>query len=78
MSESWRVCITCGRQLEVATGQTLVEALSGWYILSRIRERDYFDRTSFCSLECLSTWAKSQQTDIPDIFRRSFDDGLVR
>jgi hypothetical protein len=77
MSESWRVCNSCGRELEMAAGQSLGEALSGWYILSRIRDSTYFDRTSFCCMDCLTSWIQNQQTAVPEVFRRSFDDGLV-
>ncbi len=62
----------------MAPGQTLGEALSGWYILSRIKNDTYFDRTSFCSMDCLARWVQSQQTTVPEVFRRSLDDGLVR
>ncbi len=78
MSESWRVCNGCGHELEMAAGQTLREALSGWYILSRFGDSDYFDRMSFCSRGCLVSWAQNQQADVPEVFRRSLDDGLVR
>ncbi len=76
MSESWRVCNACGRELEMAAGQSLGEALSGWYILSRIRDSTYFDRMSFCSMGCLVDWVQKQRTTVPEIFRRSLDDGF--
>ncbi len=58
-------------------GQSLGEALSGWYILSCIRDNTYFDRMSFCCLDCLQDWLLSHRTAVPDVFRRSFDDGCV-
>ena len=76
MSESWRVCSACGRELEMAAGQSLGEALSGWYIVSRIRDSTYFDRMSFCSMDCLTLWTQNQKTTVPEVFRRSFD-GLL-
>ena len=78
MSESWRTCNSCGRELEMTAGQSLGRALSGWYILSRIRNDTYFDRMSFCSMDCLSSWTQNQDSGVPEVFRRSFDDGLVR
>jgi hypothetical protein len=75
MSESWRACNACGRELEMTPGQSLGEALSGWYILSRIRDSTYFDRTSFCSMDCLVDWIQNQKTAVPEVFRRSLDDG---
>ena len=76
MTESWRVCQSCGRELQTA-GKSLGEALSGWYILSRIRDNTYFDRVTFCSMDCLSSYVLNEQATVPDVFRRSFDDGLV-
>lgn len=78
MSESWRTCNACGRELEATTGQPLSTILSGWYILSRIRDNSYFDRMSFCSQGCLVDWVQIQQSEVPEVFRRSFDDDLVR
>ena len=55
--ESWRVCHSCGREVEMAGGQSLGEAMGGWLILSRIKDKENFDRFSFCSMGCLQTWA---------------------
>jgi hypothetical protein len=77
MFDSWRICPTCGRELEVAAGKSLAEALRGWYILSIIKEGESFDRVIFCSLACLSRWTQGQLPRVPDVFRRSLDDGVV-
>jgi len=77
MSESWRTCNACGRELETTTGQPLSAVLSGWYVLSRIRDDSFFDRISFCSQGCLADWVHAQQAEVPEVFRRSFNDDLV-
>jgi len=74
MSDSWRSCHTCGRQVEIAPGQALGDALSGWAIVSRLRSKDSFDRCSFCSMSCLQQWAQTQVPVIPDIFLHSLND----
>ena len=74
MSDSWRACHACGRQVEMAPGQALGDALSGWVIVSRLRDKDSFDRFSFCSMCCLQQWVQRQVPVIPDIFLHSLDD----
>ncbi len=39
MSDSWRACHACGREVEMAPGQALGDALSGWVIVSRLRDK---------------------------------------
>ncbi len=78
MSESWRICHACGRELEVSAGQSLGEALCGWYVISHIKDKDSFDCLSFCSMDCLTRWAQSQLSDIPEVFRNALDDEAVK
>jgi hypothetical protein len=78
MSDSWRMCHACGHELQMAAGQSLGEALCGWYVLSHIKDKDSFDRLSFCSVSCLTRWSQNQLSAIPDIFRSALDDEVVK
>ena len=73
MSESWRTCHGCGREVEMAQGQSLGEALHGWLIISCVKDKDSFERHSFCSLGCLREWTDTQMPEVPEVFRRSLD-----
>jgi hypothetical protein len=73
MCESWRVCHSCGREVGIAGGQSLGEAMCGWLIVSCIKDKDNFDRYSFCSAGCLHQWADGRLPAVPEIFRRSID-----
>jgi len=55
-------------------GQALGDALSGWVIVSSMRDRDSFDRFSFCSMCCLHHWVQQQVPVIPEVFLHSIDD----
>jgi len=74
MPNSWRACHTCGRQVEVAPSQAIGDALCGWVVVSRIHNKDSFDRCSFCSMYCLEQWAQTQIPAIPDVFLHSLND----
>ena len=57
----------------MAGGQSLGEAMSGWLIVSCIKDKDNFDRYSFCSVGCLNYWVRERLPLVPDVFRRSLD-----
>jgi hypothetical protein len=73
MCDSWRVCHSCGHQVEMAGGQSLGEAMCGWLVLSHIKDKDNFDRFSFCSVGCLQHWTQDRLPVVPEAFRRSLD-----
>jgi hypothetical protein len=47
--------------------------MCGWLIVSCIKDKDNFDRYSFCSAGCLHQWADGRLPAVPEIFRRSLD-----
>ncbi len=77
MSDSWRICKTCGRELGVAKGKSLAEALFGWYVVSTIKDPESFDRIIFCSMDCLSRWVQGRRTAVPEAFRRAIDHEVI-
>ncbi|MEW6002240.1 MAG: hypothetical protein AB1638_06285 [Nitrospirota bacterium] len=83
MSESYSVCVSCGKQVEYAEcseGESQpdnprCQALTGWYSVSKWKGIESFDQYDFCSLDCLREWIDKQMPKIPEEYLRNFEKG---
>ena len=65
------ICYSCGSKIEFSKGELHCGVLSGWFIVSYLRDIDAVDRYAFCSLNCLQKWVASQATTVPEVFLES-------
>lgn len=80
MSESYSVCVSCGKKVEYAECSDQLpppdnprcQALKGWFSVSKWKGIESFDQYDFCSLDCLREWIDEQMPKIPDEFLKIF------
>jgi hypothetical protein len=68
------VCDFCGKVVEYIAGERPCDVLEGWFIVSQWRGLGLVDRYSFCSLSCIKSWVDARVPEIPEPFRKAFEE----
>jgi hypothetical protein len=76
MAEGEVICCSCGRKAEFSATEPPCAALSGWLMVSHCKGLGSVEHQNFCSFACLRRWAESNNTEIPQVFIKSFADDL--